>query len=347
MVPREISVVMIAPAWLGDAVMSLPLVGFLAGAQDVRLTVIARERTGRVYLGVEGVGDLVVPRDGGRLARIWRVREVLRTIRPDGAVVLPPSFSAALACYLGGVGARGGFATDARGALLDPAAPARGLRDEHLSESYLRLGRLLLERLGVPGDHPHASPRARVFAGERESAFRRLRASGIEGDYALVVPGATYGPTKAWPSGKYRELVRQLSQDIAVVVGGARGERELCASVVEGARGVANFAGETALGEFMALLEKARVVVANDSGAPHLAASLGAPVVVIFGSTSPDWTAPVGQEVYVVIERVHCSPCFLRNCPTKLECYDGITVERVLETARRALRKGFEKRGSG
>ncbi len=347
MVHRDKKVVVVAPSWLGDAVMSLPLVGFLAGAGAVRLAVIARERTGRVYFGVEGVNDLVVPKENGRLGLIRRRREILRGIEPDGVVVLPPSFSAALSCFLAGVGVRAGVASDARGLLLNARLSPAGLRGEHLSENYLELGRLLLEKLGIPSAHSHRVPRATTFPDERESAGRRLRAGGIEGDYAVVVPGATYGPTKAWPREKYRELVRRLSQEIPVVLGGTAGERELCSFVGEGATGVVNFAGETALGEFMALLENARVVVANDSGSPHLAASLGTPVVVIFGSTSPVWTAPLGGEVYVIREPVHCSPCFLKSCPTKLECYDGITVERVLETARGAAKMAVEKKGPG
>ncbi|MGD8414719.1 MAG: glycosyltransferase family 9 protein, partial [Candidatus Latescibacterota bacterium] len=84
-------------------------------------------------------------------------------------------------------------------------------------------------------------------------------------------------------------------------------------------------------------LSRASVVVANDSGSPHLAASVGAPVVVIFGSTSPDWTAPMGQSVEVVRHPVHCSPCFRKTCPTNLECFDGVSVGEVLEKTRAYL----------
>jgi heptosyltransferase-2 len=347
MVQRDKTVVVIAPSWLGDAVMSLPLVGFLAGASSVRVAVIARERTGRVYFGVEGVSDLVIPKESGRLGLIRRRRDILRRIDPDGVVVLPPSFSAALSCFLAGVPVRAGEASDARGLLLNARLSPVGLRGEHLSENYLKLGRILLEKLGVENTRPHRAPRVTTFPGERESALRRLRAGGMEGEYAVVVPGATYGPTKAWPREKYRELVRRLSPEFPVVLGGSACERELCSFVGDGAKGVMNLAGETELGEFMALLENARVVVANDSGSPHLAAALGTPVVVIFGSTSPVWTAPLGMDVHVVREPVHCSPCFLKSCPTKLECYEGITVERVLESARLAVKMSVEKKGPG
>ena len=89
-------------------------------------------------------------------------------------------------------------------------------------------------------------------------------------------------------------------------------------------------AGETTLGEFFAHAADADALLANDSGAPHVAAALGTPVVVLFGSTSPAWTAPIGPGVRVIQHVVHCNPCFRRTCPTQLECFNGIAVDRVI-----------------
>ena len=105
-----------------------------------------------------------------------------------------------------------------------------------------------------------------------------------------------------------------------------------------GLAGVVNLAGQTNLGEFFALTEGARVVLANDSGAPHVAASLGVPVVVLFRSTSPEWTAPLGERVHVMQHKVHCNPCFRRTCPTQLECFNGIDPADVIARVRTAMR---------
>jgi heptosyltransferase-2 len=157
-----------------------------------------------------------------------------------------------------------------------------------------------------------------------------------------------YGPTKYWPSAKYRKLVRKLCAEVPVVLAGGGGEVDLCDEIAGDVPGVFNLAGATSLGELFALLEGARVVVANDSGAPHAAASLGTPVVVIFGSTSPVWTRPLGEQVRVVREPVHCSPCFLQECPTRLECYEGIEVEHVYAEALGAMNGGtLKKTGAG
>jgi heptosyltransferase-2 len=339
-------IVLIAPTWLGDAVMSLPLVGYLAAAEGVRLTVVARERSARVYAGIDEVPDLVVCSDSSRRERIGAPRRILRRIRADGAVVLPPSFSAALAPFLAGVKVRVGVRSDGRAVLLNASIPGKGLREVHLSATYLRLGRVLLEGLGVPVGHDFAAARPAVYDTDRRTIGERLAREGVENGYVVVVPGATYGETKTWPREKYREVVGAMSREIRVILGGSPGERGLCDSVGKGFFGVLNLAGQTTLGEFMALLEGARCLIANDSGAPHLAAALGVPVAVIFGSTSPAWTSPLGDSVHVVREAVHCSPCFRKRCPTKLECYDAISADRVLEIGLRAARAGGEKKVS-
>jgi heptosyltransferase-2 len=245
-----------------------------------------------------------------------------------------------LSVFLGGVRDRCGVRSDRRGGLLTASLGEAGRREEHLSETYLTLGKMLLEEWGMSAVHDFTSPSVAVMDGDREERDRALKNAGFGGgEYAVVVPGATYGPAKSWPSEKYTALVKALSAEIPVVLGGSAGERELCDRIARGSADVTNLAGATGLGAFFALLSGARTVIANDSGAPHLAASMGVPVVVIFGSTSPTWTAPLGDHVCVIRKPVHCSPCFRRECPTQLECFEGISVDDVLSAARTAKKK--------
>jgi heptosyltransferase-2 len=224
------------------------------------------------------------------------------------------------------------------------------LRDEHLYQNYMRLGRLLLATLEIPAPDGFETPAVKVFENERDRLSRRLDAAGLKcGGYVVVVPGATFGPTKSWPAGEYRRLIEMITTGIPVVLAGSDAERAMCADIADGIPRAHNFAGKTRLGELFALLEGARLVVANDSGAPHVAASLGVPVVVIFGSTSPTWTAPrsPGSPVEVVRAPVKCAPCFLKNCPTQLECYTGISPEMVLAAVETGLKKSVEKTNPG
>ncbi len=149
-----------------------------------------------------------------------------------------------------------------------------------------------------------------------------------------LAPGATYGYTKRWPEERFSALASSLIETgwSVVWVGGAD-EVESTVRLRDAldARGQASesLAGLHSLRQTLALLSKIRAVVSNDSGALHLAQAAGAPVVGIFGSTSPAWTGPSGAEARVVYERVACSPCFARSCPTQIECLTGLSVERV------------------
>lgn len=327
-------IALVAPNWLGDAVMSLPLIGMLGSTGDASLTVVAPELTARVYWGLEEIDQLVVLPKRGPSRGIASRRRYFRQSRPDAAVLLPPSLSSAVAPWIAGVPVRVGYAADRRDPLLTDRLPVRDARAEHLSDNFLRLGQKALSRLGLSAPASFDTPRVRVAAGDL-AEWERVRADRrIPPDYVVVVPGATYGPAKSWPWQRYRAAVIELSKTIPVVLGGTAAEREICARIAEGVPGeVHQLAGETSLGTFLALLGVARVVVANDSGSPHLAASVGTPVVVLFGSTSPVWTAPRGAAVDVIRHPVHCSPCFRKSCPTELECFDGIAVEGVVERA--------------
>ena len=335
----NMKIVIVAPNWLGDAVMSLPLVGTLARVPGVRVSVLAPQYTARVYSGVDGVDELTVFRRASRLAAVTRCTRLLRQLRADAAVILPPSFSSAVAPFAAGVGVRAGFRTDGRRGLLNRPVAVVPRQEEHLSKNYLRLGDAALAGLGIElPENGSASPALRVFTEDAEDAERLLRESGLSGNrFVVVVPGAAFGPAKAWPRECFRGLVKRISSSVPVVLAGGAGDVELCRWIGDGLHRVYDLSGMTPLGTFFGVMKAARMVVANDSGSPHAAAALERPVVALFGSTSPDWTAPVGERVEVVQHPVHCNPCFSRTCPTQLECFNSIEVADVAARVVRAL----------
>jgi len=76
-------------------------------------------------------------------------------------------------------------------------------------------------------------------------------------------------------------------------------------------------------------LRRCDVLLTNDTGTMHLAASLGVPVVALFGSTEPDLTGPLGEAHQVLRHHVSCSPCFLRECPIDFRCMKAVTTEEA------------------
>ena len=92
-----------------------------------------------------------------------------------------------------------------------------------------------------------------------------------------------------------------------------------------------NLCGKTTLRELIDELHQCAALLTNDTGTMHLAAALGVPTIALFGSTEPAWTGPFGKGHRVIRHHVHCSPCFLRECPLDFRCMKAIEVPEVVE----------------
>jgi len=157
-------------------------------------------------------------------------------------------------------------------------------------------------------------------------------------------PGAEYGPAKRWPAESFAAVAREVSRRVgncAWLAFGGPGDGQVCHEVARLAgSGVIILAGKTSLRQSMALLKLCRVVLTNDTGPMHVAAALGTPVVVPFGSTSPELTGPglPGDPHHQLLtSAAPCAPCFRRACPIDFRCMTGITPERVLDAVLRSL----------
>jgi heptosyltransferase-2 len=92
---------------------------------------------------------------------------------------------------------------------------------------------------------------------------------------------------------------------------------------------VIDLTGRTSLLALAGVLALAERVLANDSGAMHLAAALGTPTVSVFGPTREWATAPLGPH-RILTHEVWCRPCMLRECPLDHRCMTGVTPQRVI-----------------
>jgi len=152
-------------------------------------------------------------------------------------------------------------------------------------------------------------------------------------------PGAEYGPAKRWPVEKFIAAAQEIQRqtNCGCVILGGKGDQMLADEIAGAVPGARNLAGKTSLRELMALLKLCRVLLTNDTGPMHVAAALGTPVVVPFGSTSPGLTGPglPGDPRQRLLKSdAPCSPCFLRECPIDFRCMNGLSIERVVRAVR-------------
>jgi heptosyltransferase-2 len=251
----------------------------------------------------------------------------------DVGILLPNSFGSALALRLARVPERWGWATDARGVLLTraPLVPER-LRGQNQLYYY----RAMLAAVGLDVQAPadtalHCPP---------EWAARAAALLDEARPWIAIAPGAQFGSAKQWLPERFAAVAQRAASemDAGVAIVGTAAERPLAeriGSLLDVP--VADLCGRTTLPDLAGVLAQVRLLLSNDSGAMHVAAALGTPVVAVFGPT--DWreTAPVGDAHRLVREPVHCSPCLLRECPIDHRCMRRVTVERVLEETRALL----------
>jgi heptosyltransferase-2 len=155
----------------------------------------------------------------------------------------------------------------------------------------------------------------------------------------IFAPGAAYGTAKRWLLPSVAQVATDLvqrRQATCVMVGGlgdAPAVREVMNRIEPDVRPhVIDLTGQTTIEALAGVLSLSAACVANDSGAMHMAAGVGAPVVALFGPTREHETAPLTRantRVEVLTHAVWCRPCMLRECPIDHRCMTGITPERV------------------
>ena len=331
----------VAPGWVGDAVMAEPVFRALA-ASGRELTVLAKRPLQPLLALLPGVvGGVDRGGDDAATAAELRARGF------DEAIVLPNSFRAAKLVRDAGIARRWGYRGDWRGPLLAPAGRRpRGRRPQ--VEDY----RELLDALGVAAP-PSWVPRLELSPALREQGRERLSRARIEaGDPRQprlpiigLFPGAEWGSSKRWPMRSFAELSRELRRRRPgarqVILAGPK-EVWLAVRVYEESGKLHPVIGpELDLAAFAGVLAHLDLLVTNDSGPMHLAAALGVPCVALFGPTDPTRTAPAGAGHEVLHRDLWCSPCFRRRCPLlHHRCLRGIAPAEVAAAVERRLGGG-------
>ena len=137
--------------------------------------------------------------------------------------------------------------------------------------------------------------------------------------------------------------IRQRTNCVWLLLGGKSDQaltRQIADALHDPRFTTLDLAGQTTLSELMALLKLCRVLLTNDTGPMHVAAAVGTPVVVPFGSTSPELTGPglPGDPRHQLLKGdAPCSPCFLRECPIDFRCLNHLSVEQIVTAVQRTV----------
>lgn len=218
--------------------------------------------------------------------------------------------------------------------------------DVHAVDRYLRLGDLL--GFG-PGPVEFQLP---IAATARERVRAKLAQLGVgDGQNLAVLSPGTIWETKRWTVAGFAAVAAALRErGLTPVLVGAPDEADRCAAVAAACVDAVNLCGATSIPELAALIDRAAIVVTNDSGPMHLAAALNRPVVAIFGPTDDLWVGPYGQPRGAIRLDLACAPCYLRKlsrCRYDHRCMRDLTAERVIARLDDVLHSGRRAADAG
>lgn len=325
-------ILVVAPSWVGDAMLVQPMLMRLKQRHpDCMIDMLAPPWTEALFRQMPEVNDIIInpfPHGALRLGERMRLGRQLRKARYDQAIVLPNSFKSALPPLLAKIPLRTGFVGEMRYGLLNDA---RKLNEKMLPLMVERFAQLAEDR-SKPLARPLPSPHLEVKTEQRQRTLDKLGLN-LDKPVAVFCPGAEYGPAKRWPAPYFAELAHLLEQRGYMVwlVGSPKDKAVGDEIVAQGNQHCRNLCGETELGEAIALLSCADLVVSNDSGLMHLAAALDRPLLALYGSSSPHFTPPLSDKAQVIKLDLPCSPCFKRVCPLgHFNCMMQLTPELVI-----------------
>lgn len=328
--------VVLAPNWLGDAVMALPaLAAVRAAIADAQITIAALPGVAPIFEESTLAAPDTVLTIGDRRQEV----ALIASGSFDAALLLPNSFRAAWTVRRAHVPERWGFRGNFRAPLLTRGVPRPRTR-MHQSAYYAAL----VSALGFEVQESLPSIRVRDDTIRRADAL--LAAHGVMPAARVVgfAPGAAYGHAKRWPPSRVAQVIARLTAErgVGAVLVGAHGDRDAgreIESALPAGVGLANLIGRTDLRQLAGVLQRCAALVSNDSGAMHLAAAVGTPVTAIFGPTDERVTAPLGHHD-VLRHAVFCRPCMLRDCPIDHRCMKRIGAEAVFDAVVRRLDAG-------
>jgi len=326
-----------ATNWVGDAILALPALRAVRKRfPDAGIAIVARPYVADIYRDQE-ICNQLIPYDpkglhAGFLGR-ERLAAGLRAQKFDVALLLQNAFDAAWLAWRANIPERIGYARDGRSLLLTKAVPVsrHGEIPAHEKFYYLEL----LRRAGwldslqdetfiglhVPEERRRSADEFLCKSGARQSAPR-----------IAIGAGASYGSAKCWPPSRFAEVANRLQSEVDadVILFGTAAEANVSTAIsAEMRQSPIDLTGKTAIADLPALLSQCHLFIGNDSGAMHVAAAVGLPVIAVFGPTDAFGTSPVTQRCSIVQQKPYCSPCFLRRCPTDHRCMTAITADMV------------------
>ncbi len=271
-----------------------------------------------------------------QLAKRIKIGKSLRH-QYDQAIILPRSFKSALIPYFAKIPQRTAYRGEMRYGIVNDMRRLDKNITFKAVERYVNLGEEASNLMQAPKIR---FPKLQVDLDKRHKAALRLGVHETMPAVALM-PGAEFGPSKRWPAQYFGEIASIFKQEgYKVYIFGSPKDHVIGEEIVASSNDSAtNLCGQTTLEEVIDLISLVKIAITNDSGLMHIAAAVDRPVVVIYGSITPEYTPPLSNVAEIQYLNLDCSPCWQKLCPYgHYNCLRNLAVSRVYESAIKLLK---------
>lgn len=342
MPPERVLIVLLGA--IGDVVGGMPLAQRLrAGWPSTHISWAVEPAAAPLLEGHPAVDERIIFRRGEGAAAVGEFLRAVRDNRPDVTLDLQRHFKSGVTSWASAAPRRVGFhwRNSREGNRFFNNDSIEPVHDFTLKLTHFQR---FADRLGVP-PAPISFGLAST-AGERARVAELLAPAGAR--FAALYVGSTW-PSRQWQPAATAALSRALhARGLGVVLVGGPADTMFADQVLAADPGpVVNGVGRTVLRDVIAVMERAAVAIGPDTGPMHIGAAVGAPVVALFGATSPRRSGPWGWEHLVLRGDVPCAPCYLKRCPIGQLCMESITPAMVLERVEEGLAAAAGRPGRG
>lgn len=328
--------------WIGDVLFSTPFIRALrSNFPHGYIACMVVPRCREALEGNPHINEIIVYDEKGMHAGLFGKIKFIRRLKGydfDTVFLLHRSFTRTLLVYLAGIPRRIGYYT-AKRALFLTEKPKPAKTAMHRAKFYLGL----IEAIGLKADDNGCE--FFINAQDESWADGFLKASGIKEGQRIIVfnPGGNW-PPKRWPAANFGMLGGKIAEHFGsrakILISGSEKDLELAQRISRIYKDAIIACGKTTLKQSAALFKKSDLVISSDSGPLHIAVSVGAKTIALFGPTSPEITGPYKadeKKTVVLYKKNDCNiPCYNDKCEN-FRCMSDITPEEVFKAAVRLL----------
>jgi lipopolysaccharide heptosyltransferase II len=337
-------IVVFQTAFLGDVILTLPLVQVLHEKfPNAHVDVVTTPRAADVVRNHPAI-HAVIEYDKRNTQRgisgMMKLVRQLRAIRYDVALVPHRSMRSALIVLWSGIPSRVGFSASTGRFVFNRTVHYDKKKHEvERNLDFLGTFGIVNGEKELPSLYPSHEDDGIVerFLFENEILDRRK--------LIAIAPGSVWN-TKRWLAERFAALAKKLSETgCTVILIGGKEDTEVCEAICQAAKGknIFNAAGRFSILQSAALIRESRILISNDSAPMHLAVAVRTPVIAIFGPTIPAFGfAPYGErDIVMETQGLECRPCTIHGgdkCPIgTFDCMVKISADAVYEKVKEIL----------